>query len=108
MKTFSVALCAVAAMFVMSPAFAGDKKDGGHSCCASTASNKSLCVDYASLNLTGDQKTKIVAWQDECMKDGCTDKSRTKFLKHAKKILSADQYAKLEKQCTAMATGKSA
>jgi len=108
MKTLSVTLCAAVAISLTSLAFAGDKKDGGHSCCASTASNKEMCVDYATLNLNADQKAKITAWQDECMKDGCTEKSRSKFLKHAKKILSADQYAKLEKQCTAMAHGKSA
>lgn len=109
MKTAIFAVFATAALFVLSPAFAGDKKDGGHSCCATTASNsKAMCVDYATLNLTEDQKTKIVAWQDECTKDGCTDKSRQKFLKQAKGILSADQYAKLKKQCKARAAGKSA
>lgn len=109
MKILSVTLCVLSAIVVSSPAFAGDKKDGDHSCCATTASNsKALCVDYATLKLTANQKTKIMAWQDECTKAGCTDKSRTKFLKQAKGILSADQYATLEKQCKANAAGKSA
>ena len=96
-------------VFLLSPAFAGDKKDGGHSCCATTASNtNAVCVDYGTLKLTATQKTKIMAWQDECTKAGCTEKSRTKFLKRAKGILSADQYAKLEKQCVAKSAGKSA
>jgi hypothetical protein len=53
----------------------------------------------ASLNLTADQKTKIEAWQSECMKAGCTKESRAKFLQQAQGILSADQYAKLKEQC---------
>jgi len=108
MKTLSVTFCAVLSLIALSPAFAGNKKDSGHSCCATTASNTALCVDYASLKLNADQKAKIAAWQDECSKAGCTDKSRSKFLKQAKGILSADQYAKLEKQCKAMTAGKSA
>ena len=108
MKTALLPLLIALSVFAVSPAFAGNKKDSGHSCCATTASNTTLCVDYASLKLNADQKAKIVAWQDECSKAGCTDKSRSKFLKQAKGILSADQYAKLEKQCKAKTAGKSA
>ena len=108
MKLLSVTICALVALFVMSPAFGGNKKGGAHSCCATTASNKDMCVDYASLKLNADQKSKIIAWQDECTKAGCTDKARNKFLKQAKGILSADQYGKLEQQCKAKSAGKSA
>ena len=86
-----------AAMLVASPAFAG-----GKACCAknaSNASNEAACDNLASLNLTADQKTKIEAWQSECMKAGCTKQTRAQFLRKAKGILSADQYAKLKEQC---------
>jgi len=33
------------------------------------------------------------------MKAGCTKESRAQFLKQAKGILSADQYAKLKTEC---------
>jgi hypothetical protein len=84
-----------AAMLMASPAFAG-----GRACCAKGASNdKATCMNLASLNLTTDQKSKIEAWQSDCMKAGCTKESRAQFLKQAKGILSADQYAKLKAEC---------
>ncbi len=85
-------------MLAGSPAFAGDK-----ACCAKSASDRTACANLASLNLTPDQKSKIEAWQAECIKGGCTRESRKTFLKQAKGILSADQFAKLKAQC-----GKSA
>jgi hypothetical protein len=84
-----------AAMLIASPAFAGDK-----GCCAKNASNKAACTNLASLNLTSDQKSKIEAWQSECMKAGCSKESRAKFMSQAKGILSSDQYAKLKEQCS--------
>ena len=86
-----------AAMLCAGAAFAGEKKDAG--CCATTASNKAACADYAKLNLSADQKSKIETWQTECMKAGCTKESRQTFLKKAQGILSADQYAKLKAEC---------
>jgi hypothetical protein len=82
------------AMLMASPAFAG-----GKACCAKNASNQAMCTDLASLNLNANQKAKITAWQDECMKAGCTKETRAQFLHKAKGILSADQYAKLKNQC---------
>ncbi|HXX42466.1 MAG TPA: hypothetical protein VEI58_09400 [Chthoniobacterales bacterium] len=86
----------LAATLLASPMFAGDQ-----ACCAKNASNntKAMCTDFASLNVTADQKSKLEAWQTECMKAGCTKESRAKFMKQAKGILSADQYAKLKEQC---------
>ena len=93
-KFIGTAVLAVALM--ASPVFAG----GGKACCAKSASNeKAMCTDFASLNLTADQKSKLEAWQSECVKAGCTKESRAKFLHQAKGILSADQYAKLRAQC---------
>ena len=85
-----------AAMLAASSAFAGD-----HACCAKgAASAHSMeCINLASLNLTPDQKTKIEAWQAECMKAGCTKESRQTFLGHAKGILSSQQFAELKAQC---------
>jgi hypothetical protein len=94
-KITTTALIA-AAMLVASSAFAGDK-----ACCANGASkaDSMACVNLATLNLTSDQKTKIEAWQAECMKAGCTKESRKTFLKQAKGILSAEQFAQLRAQC---------
>src|SRR6266480_3895410 len=85
-----------AAMLVASGAFAGD-----HACCAKGApkAQSMACANLASLNLTPDQKTKIDAWQAECMKAGCTKESRQTFLSHAKGILSLQQFAELKAQC---------
>jgi len=83
-----------AAMLIASPAFAG-----GKGCCAKNVSNQAACANLASLNLTPDQKSKIEAWQSECMKAGCTKESRAKFLKQTQGILSKEQYAKLKEQC---------
>ncbi len=62
-KTTTTALVA-AAMLISSSTFAGDK-----ACCVKGVSNtdKTACVDLATLNLTPDQKAKIEAWQAECM-----------------------------------------
>jgi hypothetical protein len=94
-KITTTALVAVA-MLMASSAFAGDK-----ACCANGASkaNSMACVNLATLNLTPDQKAKIETWQTECMKAGCTKESRKTFLKQAKGILSADQFAQLKAQC---------
>ena len=97
-KITSTALVA-AALFSAGAVFAGNKGDDG--CCAKGASNKDkvACADFASLGVTAEQKSKLEAWQAECMKAGCTKESRAKFLKQAKGILSAEQYAKVKAQC---------
>jgi len=87
-----------AAMLMASIAFAKDKS-GDMACCAKNASNQQSCANLASLNLTADQKSKIEAWQSECVKAGCTKESRQTFLKKAQVVLSADQYAKLKAEC---------
>jgi hypothetical protein len=101
-KMTTTALVAVA-MLMASSAFAGDK-----ACCAKGAShsNSMACVNLATLNLTADQKTKIEAWQAECMKAGCTKESRKTFLKQSKGILSAEQFAQLKAQCRKTANAK--
>ena len=93
-KITTTALLAVG-MLMASSAFAGDK-----ACCAKGAANAGVaCVNLATLNLTADQKTRIEAWQAECMKAGCTKESRQTFLSRAKAILSAEQFAQLKAQC---------
>ena len=94
MKITISAIIAIA-LLVAAPVFAGE-----HACCAKGASNeKAACANFDSLKLTAAQKSKIEAWQADCMKAGCTEKSRAKFMGQAKKILSADQYAKLKESC---------
>ncbi len=93
-KITTTALLAVG-MLMASSAFAGDK-----ACCAKGAANAGVaCVNLATLNLTADQKTRIEAWQAECMKAGCTKESRQTFLSRSKAILSAEQFAQLRAQC---------
>jgi hypothetical protein len=101
-KITTTALVAIA-MLTASSAFAGDK-----ACCAKGVSkaNSVACVNLANLNLTADQKTKIEAWQADCVKAGCTKESRETFLKQAKGILSAEQFAQLKAQCKKMANAK--
>ena len=96
MIKITTAALVAAAMFISSSAFAGDK-----ACCAKGVSkaDSMACVNLATLNLTPDQKTKIETWQAECMKAGCTKESRKTFLKQAKGILSAEQFAQLKAQC---------
>src|SRR5437667_1000195 len=91
------------AMLIASSVFAGDK-----ACCVKGVSNtdKTACVDLATLNLTPEQKAKIEAWQAECVKAGCTKESRKTFLKQAKGILSAEQFAELKAQCKKSANAK--
>jgi hypothetical protein len=67
---------------------------------------KTACLDLATLNLTPDQKAKIEAWQADCVKAGCTKESRKTFLKQAKGILSAEQFAQLKAQCKKPANAK--
>jgi hypothetical protein len=87
-----------AGLLSASAAFANDNA-GGDSCCAKSASNRTMCANLASLNLNADQKSKIEAWQSECMKSGCTKEGREAFLKKAQGILSKEQYAGLKAQC---------
>ncbi len=96
MKRITITVLISAAMLAASSAFAGDD-----ACCAKGAVNAHSmeCINLASLNLTADQKTKIEAWQTECMKAGCTKESRQTFLNHAKGILSSQQFAELKAQC---------
>ena len=103
MIKITVSTLVAAAMFVASSAFAGDK-----ACCVKGVSNteKTACADLTALNLTPDQRTKIEAWQAECMKAGCTKESRKTFLKQAKGILSAEQFAQLKAECKKSAQAK--
>jgi hypothetical protein len=89
-----------AAFLTASGAFAGDKA-GAKGCCTQGVANADgkMCTDMAALNLNDDQKSKIETWQAECMKGGCTQESRHKFMQQAKGILTAEQFAKLKAQC---------
>src|SRR5438128_789439 len=88
---------------------AGTSFAEGKACCGKDvqASSNANCMNLASLNLSKDQDAKLMAWQNECMKSGCTKESRTAFLKKARTILSADQYAQLKSECDKTMTKKS-
>src|SRR4029450_8407166 len=76
---------------------------GGKSCCAAQgtqAPNENASwMNLAGLDVTADQNSKLVAWQNECMKEGCTKESRAAFMKKARTILSEDQYGQLKARC---------
>ena len=76
---------------------------GGKSCCGAkgtqVSNDTASCMNLASLNLNAGQNSKLVAWQNECMKSGCTKESRAAFMKKARTILSEDQYAQLKSEC---------
>jgi hypothetical protein len=83
---------------------------GGKGCCSKdmqASNSKANCMNLASLNLSKDQNAKLTAWQNECMKNGCTKESRSAFMKKAKGILSADQYAQLKSECDRTMTKRS-
>jgi hypothetical protein len=103
MTRITITALVAVAMLAASSAFAGD-----HACCAKGASNPQsmACVNLAALNLTADQKTKIEAWQAECLKAGCTKESNQKFLDRAKGILSPEQFAQLKAQCKKIGSSK--
>jgi hypothetical protein len=103
MNKIITTILVAAAMLAGSSAFAGDK-----ACCAKSAANAHAvaCVNLALLNLTSDQKSKVEAWQAECVKAGCTKQSRETFLTHAKGILSAEQFAQLKAQCKTMGASR--
>lgn len=90
-----------AALLSAGAAFAGEK--GDKACCAKDT-HKTACANFEKMNLSAGQKTKIEAWQADCMKAGCTEESRTAFLKKAEGILSKDQFAMLKAQCDKPAT----
>lgn len=73
----------------------------GKACCAKQAANETSTKDvsFANLNASASQKSKLETWRSECMKAGCTKESQAKFMKQAKGILSAEQYATLQKEC---------
>jgi Spy/CpxP family protein refolding chaperone len=96
MIKITTSVLVAAAMLIASSAFAGDK-----ACCAKGASHtgKKACASFDNLGLTAEQKSKMEVWQADCMKAGCTEESRVKFLKQAKGILTADQFAKVKELC---------
>ena len=96
----------VAGVLAASSSFAG-----GKSCCGAkgtqVSNDNGNCMNLASLNLTADQNSKLVAWQNECMKSGCTKESRAAFMNKARTILSEDQYVQLKSECDKTMTKKS-
>ena len=101
MIKITVTVLVAAAMLLTPAAFAVGKATGDTKCCAQTIANTAgqPCADLTALNLTADQKAKIEAWQADCMKAGCTKESRHKFFQQARRILSAEQFAKLKAEC---------
>jgi Spy/CpxP family protein refolding chaperone len=88
---------AAAGLFAAGTMFAGEHGD-----CPKKVGNdqKAACqASMASLNLTADQKTKMDAAMTEHHKAGCSEATEAKFMKEAKGILTAEQYAKFKAEC---------
>jgi len=66
----------------------------------STAKQDSVaCVNLATLKLTSDQKTKIENLAGRMHEGRLYEGKQTDVPKHAKGILSAEQFAQLKAQC---------
>jgi Spy/CpxP family protein refolding chaperone len=81
---------------------AGTMSAGDHGDCTKKVGNKEkvACqVSLATLNLTADQKTKMDAAMTEHEKAGCSEASEAAYMKQAKGILTAEQYAKFKAEC---------
>jgi Spy/CpxP family protein refolding chaperone len=86
-----------AGLFAAGTMFAGD-----HGHCTKQVGNdgKAACqASLADLNLTPEQQTKMDAVVAEHKKEGCTKATEAKYMKEAKGILTADQYAKFKAEC---------
>ena len=104
-KLTGLALLAAASLALTS-AYAGEK-----GCCAGHAKNggkMDYSVAYAKLDLTPAQKVKLDALQANCNKGGCSKESMNKFMKSAKGILSKEQFATLQTECSKMHEGTKA
>ena len=88
-----------AGVFAAGTVFAGEHGD-----CTKQAGNKqgkmACAVSLTSLNLTPEQKTKMDAVMAQHEKEGCTEASEAKYMREAKTILTKEQYAKFEAECT--------
>jgi Spy/CpxP family protein refolding chaperone len=92
-----IALTAVG-MFAVASAFGGSHGD-----CTKQVGNeaKAACqVSFASLDLTPDQKTKMEALRAAHEKEGCSEMSEAKYMEQAKAILTKEQFAKFESECS--------
>ncbi|MEP7249843.1 MAG: hypothetical protein ABI787_08710 [Spartobacteria bacterium] len=96
-KLAALSLAAAVALSASS-VFAATNK----TCCASEAGKMECAEIYANLKLTPEQKAKLDPLQARCEKDACTEDSMKKYMKAAKKVLSAEQYAQLKAECSKM------
>ena len=97
MIKFTLAFLA-AGIFAAASAFAGE----GKACCAHGATNaKAGCAaSFAKLDLTADQKSKMEKLAAGCDKAGCTKESMSKMEREAKGILSKEQFAAWQAECS--------
>jgi Spy/CpxP family protein refolding chaperone len=85
-----------AGMFAAGTMFAGEHGD----CTRKVGNEKAACeASLASLDLTPEQKTKMDALMAEHHKAGCSKESEKTYMKEAKEVLNADQFAKFKAEC---------
>jgi Spy/CpxP family protein refolding chaperone len=106
MKKFYAFAVAAALLVGAASVFAG-----GDGCCAAgkmkSSAKAGACADlYGKLNLTDEQKAKVTALKDECMKATSTSERRGIMEQGLAKILTPDQFAQWKTACdTGMKSG---
>jgi Spy/CpxP family protein refolding chaperone len=87
---------AAAGLFAAGTMFAGEHGD----CAKQVGNDKMACsASLASLDLTPEQKTKMDAIMAEHHKAGCSKESEKTYMKEAKEVLTAEQFAKFKAEC---------
>ena len=72
--------------------------DGG--CCAAGKAKSAACGDmFGKLKLTDDQKAKVTALKDECLKATSTSERREMMTKGMQSILAPEQFAQWKSAC---------
>jgi Spy/CpxP family protein refolding chaperone len=98
-KIIGLCVAALAAVGVV-------RVQAGEGCCAAGKAKAQVkagsCLDtFSGINLSEEQKAKLVALEKDCAAAKCTDESRAKFMKGAKEVLTPEQFTQWEAACKA-------
>ena len=96
MKKFCAFAVAAALLVGAASVYAG----GG--CCAAGKAKGAACSDmFSKLKLTDEQKAKVTALKDECLKATSTSERREMMTQGMQSILTPDQFAQWKSACDA-------
>ncbi len=74
----------------------------GSGCCAAGKAKGAACGDmFSKLKLTDEQKAKVTALKDECLKGTSTSERRDMMAKGMQSILTPEQFAQWKSACDA-------